>query len=370
MSDAVAGHLIRALNRAAADIGEQEPSGAQQVARRLGIAGFVSRLCAGSGHPPDAERLLTSLSEQLLYEAALEVADVLVRHGVPHFFVKGIALVRRVYQAGDREMADIDLHVAPERRGETVHLLAELGYEPVADSDQDGPAELRPGVVLARGTGVAGLQRVLLDVRWGLDPVERLLPRPDHPVPDAVWEHLDLSGPFPIPSDASHAALLVHHLVHHDMLHIRGLLDLALVWQRLSPPDGVEVAEVARHLRVLRATQTLAEVLAADLSIDTPHGIGPVPRDWRGRRARRLLEPARWYAWAAVTPSPEHVMITPRRLARRVLFLDALGAVPALLADAVRPPREYLEWRWPEASLPGGAWARHVGRLIGKLLAM
>ena len=368
MNDLFAQRLLEALETAARICGDLETGAAVRLADRLGIGRFVRFRTSGSASDgaPDGERILVGLEQGFVREAAEEISASLSRRGVQHFFVKGMAIADRVYDSGEREMSDIDLHVAASSREAVNATLADLGYYVPPDEEQSGPAALRSGLFAGRYSGSSPLEHIGLDLAWGLDPVDRLLPRPDRFVPQEVWDCLDLTGSLPVPKDAHHVVLLVHHLVHHDMLHFRGLVDLALLWPRVAEEFSPEIEAMAKQLGVWRVTRIMAAVLQSDFGV-TLVSPGPAPDDWRGRRARHMLEPVRWCVWASSASESEFVEINVRRLRRRLLLLDDVRATPGLLADAVIPPREYLQWRWPEARSNAEALFYHLVRVVGKL---
>ena len=369
MTAAVAGRLVRVLASAARRLGIPGEKAAVTLARRFGFAGFVARhsLTAGDAVEHRGEVLLQSLYERMLVQAASELSSSLAARDIPHFFLKGVALAGWLYEPGDRTFVDVDLCVAPEARGEALDTLRVLGYREYEPAHQSGPAELRPGVTLVSGAARSALETVVVDVRWGIEPVDRLLPRADTPVPDAIWHRVARTGSLPAPAPEHHAALVLHHLVHHDLLHVRGLVDFALLWQRLSGDAGKEFEETAGRLGVLRAGRVLSAVLVQDLALERRPGIGPPPRDLRGRQLARLLKLERWLTWAGATSVHEHVAITPRRVARRVLLLDRLTSARRLVADAVWPPREFLRWRWPDARSLNVARGMHLLSVARKL---
>jgi len=365
--DPLAEKLVGVLDAAARELGDQEPGAALRLARRFGIGGYVARHTGvASAGSAAGERLLRGIAEDILVEAGVELSAAFARREIPHFFLKGVALCGRVYERGDRAMSDIDVQVAPSARERAVHAVLDLGYRVLSEREQDGPAALRPGLVAERGVGSSRIEHVAVDLGWGVEPVERLLRRPDHPVPHMLWDHVDTSGRIPVPSDAHHIPLVVHHLVHHDMLHVRGLLDIALLWRRLGADAGPSVEEPARQLGVLRVTRLLCGLLVRELGLQAL-SMGPAPRGWRARQARKLLTLRAWGTWAGSASSTEQAAITPRRVFRRMLLVDCVRAAPLLLADAIAPPREYLSWRWPEAGSWAAAEARHLARVMGKL---
>ena len=368
MSDRFADRLLEVLQRAARACGDSRDGAALGLARRLGIGGFVrSRTTArATDGSIDGESALLRLAQNCGKEAAEELSTAFAMRGIRHFFFKGAAVADTIYRSGEREMADIDVHVAPSAAEAVKETLVELGYDIPPEEQQEGPAALRAGLVAERRAGVSPIEHIGVDVAWGVYPVDRLLPRPDRPVPDAVWDRLDLTGSLPVPCDAHHVALLVHHMVHHDMLHVRGLVDLALLWPRISERSYHEIEVVAARLGVLRASRLLATVLQSDWGVAIA-GSGYVPNDRRWRAALRMLDPVTWCVWASDADDSEFAAINVRRIRRRLLLLDNLRAAPGLLADAVFPPREYLRWRWPDTRSIVAARMRHLMRVAGKL---
>lgn len=112
----------------------------------------------------------------------------------------------------------------------------------------------------------------------------------------------------------------------------------------------------------------LASVLQSEFGVKLVQP-GPMPDDGRSVRALRMLEPVRWCTWATNATDVEFVEVNMNRIRRRLLLLDSLLDTPGLLADAVIPPREYLEWRWPEARSTLEARWFHLARVAGKLIA-
>ncbi len=359
--------FTKVLARAAARLDLPGDNPTLTLARQFGIGGFVARHLSTSGNRVEFrhEVLVRRLFERVLLEKASELSSALTTRGIPHFFLKGVVVARWLYEPGERYFVDVDLYVAPEARMSAVDTLQAIGYRELPPARQSGPAELRSGVTLVSESRRAALDAVNLDVHWGIEPVERLLPRADTPLPDAVWHRVTRVSSLPAPAPEHHAALILHHLVHHDLLHIRSLLDFALLCQRLSHDAGQEFEETARSLGVLRVARAVSATLVQDLGLDPPPGIGPAPQDWRGRRLARLLELEWWLTWAGAASAHEHVAVTPRRVARRLLLLDRLGSARHMFADAVWPPREFLRWRWPEARF---VRVRHLLGVARKIL--
>ncbi len=370
MSEHIVVRFQRALEDAAEVLGMPEEAGARQLAVRFGIAGYLARHRKRVPEtPPTPEHVAPRLYATLFREAAGEITRLFKRRGVRHFFFKGVALLGRIYDVGDREFADIDLVVDPKQLNTAVAALYTLGYVAYREPDQPGPATLRPGMTMYLPGRGSDFEQVLLDVHWGLEPVTHLLPRADLAVPQAVWSNIQLERGLTVPIDEHHLALIVHHLAHHDMLHVRGLLDAALLWETLPKRAGGEVDQVVRAIGVQRSMQAVARVLVDDLALYPLRGLQIGVDGLRGRALQRVLSLRRWLVWAARASEREHVMVTPRRVWRRLLLADDLnGTALGLLGDAVKPPDEYLRWRWPDASSAFNAWMHHLGRVAGKLV--
>ncbi len=367
MSDQVAVPLAAALDRAAVVLRVAAPDPGLELARHCGIGGYVARH-RGQGDASRDESLARRFHERLMLDAATELSAALTSRGVPHFFVRGIALVGTVYAPGDREMADLDLFVRSEAVLRARETLADLGYSELPAEEQDGPAALRSKVSLAREPGPSAVEAVAVDLHWAVEPVNRLLPRPGTALPASVWDGVQLGATLPAPAPAHHAALLVHHLVHHDLLHVRGVLDLALLRHDSWTSDGAAYEDVAGRLGVLRAARFLHAVLIRAFGYAPVPGVELAPRDWRGRQLERALALDRWLVWAGSAAEGEHVTITLRRMRRRLLLLDRVVDARLLVADVVLPPREHLRWRWPGEPSAGAAWRRHLQQVAGKAL--
>ena len=205
---------------------------------RLGLPGLMTRLGVEPPVQVDASLLRAQkLYHLLVFEHAEELSEAFRSRELPHFFAKCIALAGRVYQPGDRFYGDIDLYIPWDTRDAAIASLAQLGYRPLPEEDQAGPPELRSALALEYVSG-ADIDRIGVDLHWMLDPVERLLPRQDRPVPPFVWEGVRAEGRFNVPAPEHHAAMLTHHLVHTDLLHVRSLLDLAFVFQEFDYDGG------------------------------------------------------------------------------------------------------------------------------------
>jgi hypothetical protein len=294
----------------------------------------------------------------------MEVGAALGKAGVPHFFYKGIALLGSLYEAGDRAMQDIDVHVAPGALDAALAAVTALGYRPAPDAEQPGPPELRSACVLHREAAETEVETVTVDLHWAVEPLDRLLPRATVAVPDVVWDTLG-GDALVVPADECHLVLLAQHVAHHDMLHLKGLLDFALLWRRLPAGAGITVEAVAREVGALRAVRLLGGIISREFNLPDPGGVGTA---WDWRATQIGATDLRGLVLLAMTrPSEEVVTITPARIRRRFGVIDRWSGFWKLLADVVLPPRAHLAWRWPDAGSPMRAWGRHAARVAGKL---
>lgn len=354
--------LRDACARAAATLGDTAPDAAHGVAQRLGIAGIVTP-------PPlaarDVPRLLGALHDQVLREAAKMISAAFTAAGVRHLFVKGIVFLEELYPPGARELADIDAYVDRDAAPLARATLASLGFRVEADDPARGVSPLRPGVTLARA-GTSEVESAVVDLHWGVEPVTALLPREGTPLPAAVWERATTKG-LRAPCPGDHAALLVHHLVHHDFLHLVSLVDLAALWPQVLADEGAALVETARALDVERTARIVGDVLGRDLGLARPAHLRAGPSDWRARRLAAALRLDRWLAWAAAADLSTRAAITPARVGRRLLAVERGRDVAGVLRDALWPPRAHLRWRWPEARTSGGALVRHWRSVLRKV---
>ncbi len=311
--------------------------------------------------------MLERLSHAVMVDAAVEVSQSLRENGVRHFFVKGVSLFGRVYRYGDRAVGNIDLFIHPNEQGAGLSALQQLGYIAYPDRDQPAPPAMSPGLGMYRPSRRTEIEEIDLDVRWGIEPVSRLLSRSNVMLPASVWLRLEHNGSLPLPDDGHHAALLIHHLVRHDLLHVRGLIDLVLLWRTMSPESAKAFEELAKELEVLRACRIIVDLLTREFGVPAPGVIGPPPADWRSRSLSPQMTLESWLVLAGGSSEQEVAMITPRRFRSRFLLADRVSTGARLALDAILPPAGYLEWRWPEARSYVGAWRRHIGRVMAKL---
>ena len=350
----------RILTDVAERLAIRGPDPALELAGRFGLRRFIQRHVTGDAGLQSNDWLDRAAR---LRKEAREVSVVLEGAGVPHCFFKGIALLGRFYRLDDRRLDDVDLLVDFSRRNAALAALHARGYADLHDPAVWGPAHHRPGVTMYLvdpATGERDQDAPLLDVHWGLEPVSPLLTGDGLTLPAAVWARVEFQHRVPILPDEHHAALVLHHLVRHDLLHVRGLLDLALLWEAMPQGGGRDLTELARRLGVGRALTIVARVLVDDLLLFPLRGVRLGGRDWRGRAALRHMRLKDWLAWAArrVGDKRGHVTLTRSLAWRRYLLADAPHA-GRLAAELLNPPREYLAWRWPKVPA-SRAWRRHL----------
>jgi len=345
--------------------GREGSVGPFELSADFGFAGWLCREAGVGDRDAEwhADRMRRALEQTLLREHARAISRTLTAAHCPHLFCKGVALLGKHYRPGERSMADIDVLIAPAAREAALQALGRIDFLAYPDREQAGPPTMRAGLALV-APAPPPLEAANLDLHWGLEPVEWLLPR-SRPVPEALWAEAVWDGDLPVPSLVPHVALLLHHLVHHDFLHVRGLLDLSLLWRELATSDGPALERWAAELGVRRPLRVVADVLAVDLGLQRLAGVA-LPRDARSRALRSRLGLVSWLVTAASAPMKDHAMITPARIARRALAVDRAAGLWRLARDVVAPPSAHLTWRWPDAGGPLRAWWQHARQMARK----
>ncbi|HXV87242.1 MAG TPA: nucleotidyltransferase family protein [Gemmatimonadales bacterium] len=354
----------RLLEDAAERLGIRGPEPALELAGRFGFRRFIQRHVTG-----DAELVPGTWLDRAarLRKEAREVSAELESAGVPHCFFKGIALLGRFYRLDDRRLDDVDLLVDFPRRNAALAVLHARGYAELQGDAGWQPAQNRPGVTMYLvdpTTGERDPEAPLLDVHWGLEPVTSLLTNEGLTLPPPVWARVEYQHRVPVLPDEHQAALVLHHLVRHDLLHIRGLLDLALLWEGLPQDAGKDLTELAGRLGVGRALRVVARVLVDDLLLFPLRGVRLGGRAWRDRAALRHLRLRDWLTWAGRRTGEKrpHVTLTRSLAWRRWLLADAPRA-GRMASQLLNPPPEYLAWRWPREGR-AVAWRRHVAAAL------
>jgi Uncharacterised nucleotidyltransferase len=355
----------RLLNEAGARVVPDAADPGLELAGRFGLRRFFERQVTGDTDL--ADNVWLERGAQLRKEAR-DLSQALRDAGVDHFFFKGIALLGRFYRLDDRRLDDVDLMVPVQQRNTALAVLHAHGYADLGDAGVWGPATLRPGVTMYRvdpATGERDARLPLMDLHWGLEPVTAMLPSEGISLPSTVFAAVEMEQRLPLLADEYHAALVLHHLVRHDLVHIRSLLDLALLWEGLPRTAGARLTEMARRLGVARALSVIGRVLVDDLLLFPLRGVQLGTRDWRGRAALRGLRMRDWLVRAArhAPDTRSHVTVTRSLAWRRYLLADT-PRTSQLLGELLRPPREYLRWRWPDAQSDSQAWRMHLGAAL------
>lgn len=354
--------FYRVLTDVAEQLKLRGPDPALELAGRFGLRRYAERHVTGE---TDFRPSLWLEQGARLRKEARVLSRALTDAGVKHCFFKGIAVMGRFYRIDERWLADVDLLIDPSDRTAAVAALYARGYAELSDAAVWVPAMQRPGVTMQRAARTSGEEDLLLDLHWGLESVATLLPETQITLPSAVWPSIESQRGLPVLSDEQHAALVLHHLVRHDLLHVRGLLDFALLWEALPHEGGRELSRLARELGIGRALGLVARVLVDELLVFPLRGVRLGPWDWRGRVGLRQMRLRDWLAWAArhAARSPRHVTVTRSRAWRRFLLADAARG-GRLLSEVVVPPGDYLRWRWPAARSHTAAWVRHLLRAL------
>ncbi len=331
---------------------------------RLGFPGLMTRVGVDPPVLSDPNLLRAQkLYHVIVLEESDRLSDALRTRRIQHFFAKGVALAGRVYEPGDRFLGDIDLYVPPGSRQETLQALAHLGYDRLPEGQQAGPPELRSALALARQPA-GEITSVGVDLHWTLDPVDRILPRNDHQLPARIWESVVTTGRRNTPAPEHHAAILAHHLVHTDLLHVRGLLDLSFVFQEFDDEGGSEYLAVAADLGVRDMGHALARIMDRDLGVRRMKaGAGASPATTS--TFLRRLNLVQWLVIVAGTDPNDENRITVNRIRRRLRVVDE-NAMRRLAADLFFPPSTFLEWRW--GSPRWLARIRHLRQLARKMV--
>lgn len=353
------------LSEVAAQLKLRGSDPALELAGRFGLRRYFERHQTGDADLADSQWM--ERAAQLRKEAR-DLSAALRDAGVRHFFFKGIALIGRFYRLDDRRLDDIDLVVDLAGRNSAMAVLHAHGYADLNEPGVWGPASRRPGITMYRvdpATGERDQHAPLMDLHWGLESVSTLLPTAGITFPSAFWARVEMDQRLPVPPDEEHAALVLHHLVRHDLLHVRGLLDFALLWETLPRDAGTRLTELAGHLGVARALGLVGRVLVDDLLLFPIRGVRLGAMDWRGRAALQRLRLRDWLAWAGrrAADRRHHVNVTRSLAWRRFLLADA-PKTGQLVSELFKPAPEYLSWRWPEARAPGQAWRQHLATAL------
>jgi hypothetical protein len=257
--------------------------------------------------------------------AAVETLDAFAAAGVDALLLKGAALARMLYRAGEtRAYFDVDLLVAPANVAAGGRVLADLGYANLRELQGiDDTAGSLHADTWARS--IPGFGNVTIDLHWRLEGC-------DAP-PDVAWgvlcersEFIEVSGSRIATLDRSGLALhLALHAAQHGPGDLKAMGDLQRGVERWPADVWRDAAQLSRRLN---ATETFAAglrllpesaVVAADLGLPTadsilwtiahrdarPRGTFHVQalseargaRERAGVLRRALLPQAAWIVW-------------------------------------------------------------------------
>jgi hypothetical protein len=329
---------------------------------RMGIAPLVGRVTGDNSLcPSDSETTFLRLRDRNLLDISRDLSGKLEAAGVDHFFFKGVALIDRFYRLGDRGISDIDLFVRPSQRAVANGVLEDLGFVAAPDREQSGPAGMRTTIGYARWVA-SDPEGVQVDLHWAVDPLDRLLPRDRYPLATGFFERSEMHEGRRLPSVPDHVALVTHHLIRSDYLHVRGIVDLVLLLAGLDEIQFYEALGRCRDLGCGRASRALFASLLRDFSIPRLAVVPTIPG-----KMSRLLALNNWLGWWFRVEDAEHGAVTPRRIRIRIKSMG-FRALPWLMRDAVLPPSSFLDWRWPGLS-PAAQRVAHAKQLVSKVVA-
>lgn len=271
--------------------------------------------------------------------AAVEALDAFAAAGVDALLLKGPALARLLYTAGEhRGYSDVDLLVAPGDLPAARRALANLGYtnasEPLGIDDVGGVVHAEAWV--ARGHSAR--DGIVIDLHWRMAGSEA----PAHVAWDALRARrvfIDIDGRrTPVLDPVGLAMHVATHAAQHGTLHPQGLKDLALGLERWPERVWREAAALAQEIHA-------AARFAA--------GLRSVPAG--AALARELELPATdQLQWSVI-----HAADRPRGTFHLQALAEARGlfARAEVLRRSLLPPRKWIVWQHP--------WARRGGvRLV------
>lgn len=355
MKREVARTFLAAVAEAAGTRGDST----EEALDRLGVGGLFRRLFPDDLAAPRPEaKAMRHLWDAALMETAAGASDALRRAGIVHAFWKGAAMRRDHYAPGDVDMTDIDAFVAFDSAKAAAEALISVGGLPV-DEGAWHPEPTSPRVFRFPGPDGADALAVDLDLHAAVYPPRRLLPWGGGPLPAGVWEEVDASAPFPVFRPGHHAALLVYHLIRHDFLHLRSLVDFMTLAPALEEtPEERAFVQLARALGVARAGRALSRAVRRP-------GL-TAQRGWPGREERSTLAgflrggSGPVVARVLAASQRDHEAVSLARARTRLAWLDRPLEAGGVLRDVMLPPKTYLAWRWPG----GGGLERRVHHFL------
>jgi len=359
---------------AAAGITDWQP--ALALAEAHGLSHFVSRhsgsLAPSLNLPHDCESRLTREKHRgiaqalVLFDCQVRVAAELDRAGLPHLWLKGLALSEQLYGCIEaRRCVDLDLlsdaaHVPPlEER------LARLGFTRFRDPQ---PGKEEHFMNAHHRTWVrppAADRPTHLELHFRLPGPAACQP----PAADLLSRSriVPLKGrPVRVPSHEDELLILCLHAHHHNFGLLRYLMDVAEYVKRFAPAmDRDKFWGLASQYRCRGRAAAALTLASATLGDDAGGGRAFV--DGKG------LSPLQRWAIRGLTPAAlcdARGDEDDRRRLRLALMMDCWRDVLRLLGPHVWPPRAYLRALYPglAGTIPGVARCRHFARLVGNAL--
>jgi hypothetical protein len=290
--------------------------------------------------PPDDTRELDA--------AAVQVLDAFAAAGIDALLLKGPALARWLYRAGEeRPYSDVDLLVAPSQVSLAREALAGLGYRRA--SKASGIDDIA-GVVHEEtwlGLGPSAKHELLIELHLRLAGAKA--------PPQRVWDalmarrtYIGLRGRrVPVLDRRGSAMQLAAHAAQHGPRYAKGLRELALGLERWPREVWTAAAELAAEIE---ATGFFAA------------GLRLVPEGDRlaGEFGLPLCDQLEWEI--------RHAEARPRGTFHLEALIEARGlaARAGVARRALLPARSWIVWQYPWAARGGprlmAAYCMHATR--------
>ena len=262
----------------------------------------------------DAARAEAGRDGALLEAVAADLLRRLEREGIPALPLKGPLLARALY--GDpalRPSDDVDVLVSSQHLAAATKLVCALGWDRVAESEQDGMPWLHRRLVARMPWSPT------IELHWRVHWHERSFSR------DMLDRAVKI-GESPrraVPSDELAALLLF--FARDGFVGLRLAADIAAWWDAHShelAPHAMD-ALVTEHRELERSLATAATVAGELVGLPIEQVFSAPPRlDYRGRRAVRL---ANWTQRG-----------DPDQVSSNVTLIDGLLAPRGSLSDFIR----------------------------------
>ena len=308
-----------------------EPGDVEPVGRaHRNLEKFVERVAA----PGDLTDQTAALDR-----AAVEAFDAFEMDGIEALLLKGPALSRLLYTAGEhRSYSDVDLLVAPRNLERARGALARLGYRNASEAlgidDVGGVVHEETWAGPAQGAE----HELLIELHLRLAGAEA--------PPETAWDalaarrtHIELGGRHLAVLDREGQAMhLATHVAQHGPRYAKGIAELGLALERWPLEVWRGSAALARQLEATEAFAAGLRLVPAGAALAQRLGLPATDRlDWEIEVADS--RPRGSFHLQA--------LLQTRSLPARV----------GLLRRALLPSRQWIAWQHP--------WARHGGpRLI------